>query len=150
MASLYKKIFVKTDPKTGQKKTTESKKWYARYTDINGIERRVALSSDKKIAQRKLDELILAVDQGRDNDPIVEATKRPVHEHLGDFKKSLIAKNNPPHYIEQTVRRVLLYTETMKVRSITGITRQRRLSPISRKCERNIMCRCKRATITFA
>ena len=122
MANLYKKIFTKTDSKTGQKKTTESKKWYARYTDINGVERRIALSSDKKIAQRKLDELVLAVDQGRDNDPIIEAAKRSPQEHLDDFKKSLKAKNNTTRYIEQTYNRVLFYVETMKIKKVNGIT----------------------------
>ena len=94
MVNLYKKITVKTDPKTGQRKTIESKKWYARYIDASGVDRRIALSGDKKISQRMLDEMLLAIDQGRNNDPAIEAAKRPMTEHLENFKKSLAAKNN--------------------------------------------------------
>ena len=122
MANLYKKITVKTDPKTGQRKTIESKKWYARYVDTNGVDRRIALSGDKKISQRMLDEMLLAIDQGRNNDPVIEAAKRPMTEHLENFKKSLAAKNNTPNYVDQTHKRVLFYAETMKIRNIGGIT----------------------------
>ncbi len=121
MSNIFKKEFIKTDPETGEKKIVESKKWYGRYVDSLGIDRRVALSGDKKIAQRKLDELILAVEQGRDNDPIVEASKRSIQDHLDDFKKSLVAKDNTTRYVEQTINRIEFYFETMNIRTIGGI-----------------------------
>src|SRR5262245_42020739 len=46
MASLYKKPIVVVDPKTGKKTKTKSKKWWGRYRDETGVERRVPLASD--------------------------------------------------------------------------------------------------------
>ncbi len=54
MASLYKKPVILVDPKTKQKQKTESKKWWGRYVDADGVERRVPLAENKKIAQRLL------------------------------------------------------------------------------------------------
>ena len=44
MASLYKKPVIITDTRTGQQVKTKSKKWWGRYNDENGIERRVPLA----------------------------------------------------------------------------------------------------------
>ena len=51
MASLYKKPVTVTDQKTGQKIKAKSKKWWGRYRDENGGERRVPLAVDKAAAQ---------------------------------------------------------------------------------------------------
>ena len=58
MSSLYKKPITVTDPKTGQKVKAKSKKWWGRYRDENGVERRVPLATDKGAAQAMLSELI--------------------------------------------------------------------------------------------
>ncbi len=54
MASLYKKPIVKSDPKTGRKIKSKSKKWWGRYRDVGDCERRVPLASDKSAAQTML------------------------------------------------------------------------------------------------
>jgi hypothetical protein len=51
MASLYKKPITATDPKTGEKIKSRSKKWWGRFRDENGTERRVPLAADKSAAQ---------------------------------------------------------------------------------------------------
>lgn len=43
MASLYKKPITRTDPKTGEKVKSKSKKWWGRYREAFGRERRVPL-----------------------------------------------------------------------------------------------------------
>ena len=58
MANLYKKTIYVTDPQTGKRVKTLSKKWHARYIDADGIQRRVALAADKKVAQKMLADLI--------------------------------------------------------------------------------------------
>ena len=51
MASLYKKPVIVRDPKTGEKVKTKSKKWWGRYTDSLGCEKRVPLATEKMVAQ---------------------------------------------------------------------------------------------------
>ncbi len=46
MASLYKKPIVIRDPKTGEKVKAKSKKWWGRFTDYLGREKRVPLATD--------------------------------------------------------------------------------------------------------
>ena len=58
MANIYKKMTTVTDPETGEKTRVPSKRWYGRYRDASGVERRVSLASDKKAAQMKLNELV--------------------------------------------------------------------------------------------
>ncbi len=121
MANLYRKPITVTDPKTGQKKTVDSKKWYGRYVDADGTERRVVLAGDKKIAQRKLDELVLAAEQGRLGDPVAQASKTPVWKHRADFEDHLNAKNNTTLHIRQTVRQIDHFLETMRVQELAKI-----------------------------
>ncbi len=121
MASLYKKPVRITDPKTGQKIKTDSKKWWGRYVDADGVERRVPLAVDKKIAGRMLNELVEQAEQGRNSDPVAEAAKLPIELHLEAFEEHLAAKGNTTLHVKQTVKRVEAYLTTMKRRSIDKI-----------------------------
>ena len=47
MASLYKKPILVTDPKNGKKTKGKSRKWWGRYRDDNGVDKRVPLAVDK-------------------------------------------------------------------------------------------------------
>ena len=58
MASLYKKPVVVTNPTTGEKTKTKSRKWWGRYRDENGEETRVPLATDKAAAQAMLNDLV--------------------------------------------------------------------------------------------
>ena len=121
MASLYKKPIFIVDPKTKQKTKTESKKWWGRYVDADGVERRVPLAADKRVAQRMLTELVERAAQGLLNDPFAEAIKTPIETHLDGFERHMVAKNDTPSYVRQTVRRVRFYVEETKRRSIDKI-----------------------------
>jgi integrase len=94
MSSLYKKPIVVTDPKSGQKIKTKSKKWWGRYRDENHVERRVPLAADKAAAQAMLNELVKKAERQAAGlvDRFDEHRKRPVGDHLTDFERHLKSK----------------------------------------------------------
>jgi len=94
MASLYKKPVVVTDPKTGERVKTKSKKWWGRFRDENGIERRVPLAADKSAAQTMLNDKVRQVERKAAGivDRFDEQRRRSIKEHLDDFERHLKAK----------------------------------------------------------
>src|SRR5260370_5510289 len=94
MANLYKKPVIVTDPKTGQKIKTKAKKWWGRYRDENGVERRVPLAVDKAAAQAMLNELVKKAERRAAGivDRFDEHRKRPIGDHLIDFERHLKSK----------------------------------------------------------
>src|SRR5260370_16938058 len=84
MANLYKKPVIVTDPKTGQKIKTKSKKWWGRYRDENGVERRVPLAVDKAAAQAMLNELVKKAERRAAGilDRFDDHRTRPIADHL--------------------------------------------------------------------
>ena len=121
MANLYKKTIYVTDPATGKKSKTLSKKWYARYVDADGIQRRVALAADKKVAQKMLADLIEKTERGITDDPFAAALKKPVDEHLDEFEQHLILKNNTAEHVTQTINQIKVYLEETEPRTIAQI-----------------------------
>lgn len=121
MANLYKKTVYIKDPTSGEITKTLSKKWYARYFDADGIQRRVALVADKKIAQKMLADLLEKTDRGITSDPFAEAIKIPVEVHLDDFEQHLISKNNTTEHVTQTIRQIDRYLDKMRPRNIGQI-----------------------------
>jgi integrase len=124
MASLYKKPISVTDPKTGKKRKGKSKKWWGRYRDENGIERRVPLASDKTAAQAMLNELVLKKERkaaGFD-DPFENHRNRPLSEHLKDFKNHLTTKGSTDDYIKSTNQRIKSLIEACKFELISQIS----------------------------
>ena len=94
MASLYKKPITVTEPKSGKRIKTKSKKWWGRYRDALGRDRRVPLARDKAAAQAMLNELVKKVELRKAGvvDRFDEHRKRPIGEHLVDFGCHLKAK----------------------------------------------------------
>src|SRR5260370_41992296 len=108
MASLYKKPIVVTDPKTGQKTKKKSKKWWGRYRDENGVERRVPLAADKAAAQTMLNEVVKKAERraaGLD-DHFDDHRRTPLADHLNDFRQFLEGKGNTEKHARQTCKRV--------------------------------------------
>lgn len=107
MASLYKKPVIVTDPKTGQKIKTKSKKWWGRFRDENDAERRVPLAVDKAAAQAMLNELVKKAERRAAGvvDRFDEHRKRPIAEHLVDFEKHLETKGNSPEQVKLVAMR---------------------------------------------
>lgn len=107
MASLYKKPIVVVDPKTGEKITTQSKKWWGRYRDENEREKRVPLARDKTAAQAMLSEILKKVELRKAGviDRFDEHRKRPLEEHLDVFKQFLEGKGNTVKHARLTHNR---------------------------------------------
>lgn len=124
MASLYKKPVRIKDPQTGKLVQTKSKKWWGRYRDHLGIDRRVPLARDKTAAQAMLNELILKAERRAAGqvDPWEDHLKRPIKDHIDDFRLYLEYKGNPAEYASQLSTRVRKVVTGCKWRSIGDIS----------------------------
>ena len=108
MASLYKKPVVLTDPKTGARVKTKSKKWWGRFRDESGVEKRVPLAADKTAAQAMLNELVKKMERRAAglSDPTEDQRKRPLAEHVEEWQKYLLNKNNTEKHVGELVYKV--------------------------------------------
>jgi len=130
VASLYRKPIARRDPKTGEKVKTKSKKWWGRYTDALGRkwwgrytdalgrEKRVPLSTDKRVAQTMLNDLVAKVERQKAglDDPIEEETHKPIDTHLADFEKSQRGKNNSPRYVLEIMGKLRRFVDACRWR----------------------------------
>ena len=108
MASLFKPTYTKVDRKTGRKIRRKSRKWYGQFTDLDGKVHRVPLCTDKAAANARLNELVRKAERRMVGlaDPFDEHRKRPLIEHLQDFRRSLEVKANTGKHVRQTFNRL--------------------------------------------
>jgi len=94
------------DRKTGKVRRTS--KYYGCYTDADGIRRRVALFTDKVASEQKLAELQREAVRRRSglSDRFDEHARRPLVEHLAEFRRHLQAKNNTERHVALTLSRI--------------------------------------------
>src|SRR5262249_807189 len=87
----------------------KAKRWYARFTDADGIERRVPLSANRTVALQMLNELVKKAELGKVGivDPYAAHSRRALTEHVKDFPRHLEAKGNTAEDVELSVNRVL-------------------------------------------
>ncbi len=113
MASLYKKPVTVTDPKTGERIKTKSKKWWGRYREENGQDRRVPLARDKAAAQAMLNELVLKSEREAAGqlDPFEQHAKRPLKELIDDFEMHLRDKGNSDQHVGELVRCIVAHEQ---------------------------------------
>src|SRR6516165_4910244 len=80
--------------KKGDRVRLLSAKWYGEYIDADGFTRRVPLSTDKTAAQQMLAQLVheAEMDKAGSRDPFKEHRKRPLSEHLADYRRYLTAE----------------------------------------------------------
>ncbi len=95
------------------KRRVRSRKWYARYRDAHGTRRCEPLSSDKSAAQMMLAERLGKVERERSGqtDPFEEPRKRPLADHVAEYRRHLEAKGNAPAYVRQAVQRLERLTD---------------------------------------
>ena len=108
MASLYKKPVWTIDPATGQRVKSKSKKWWGRFRDALGRERRVPLARDKAAALAMLNELVTKEERKAAGqvDPFEDHLKRAISEHADDFEAHLDHKGNVHQHVFQVVTKV--------------------------------------------
>jgi site-specific recombinase XerD len=123
MASLYKKPVVLTDPKTGARVKTKSKKWWGRFRDESGVEKRVPLAADKTAAQAMLNELVKKMERRAAglSDPTEDQRKRPLAEHVEEWQKYLLNKNNTEKHVGELVYKVRRIAKACAWQKITDI-----------------------------
>jgi integrase len=89
----------------GAVRTVEkSKKWYGRYTDGAGRPQRKPLSESKDTARRMLAKLAGDAQLAGVGivDPFAEHRRRPLAEHLDDYRRYLAAKGNCAEHVQKT------------------------------------------------
>jgi hypothetical protein len=130
MANVYRKPVVVNDPKTGKRVKTKSKKWWGRYRDENGVERRVPLATDKTAAQAMLNRLVIATERRSAgvSTGFDEHHKRPLKEHAKDFAKYLPDKGSTPDHVSRTEKRVATVLDGTKTTKIFEMSASRRQS----------------------
>jgi len=108
MASLYKKPVIMRDPKTGEKLKTKSRKWWGRYKDALGREKRVPLATDKMAAQTMLNDLVRKVEREEAGlvDPFEEHAKRPLCEQIDAYQAYLRYKGNIAQYVYEVPQKI--------------------------------------------
>jgi integrase len=108
MASLYKKPVMTHDPVTGERVKTKSRKYWGQYKDALGRLRRVPLAVDKMAAQAMLNKIVQKVERERAGltDPTDEQRKRPLFQHVSEFKRSLTNKGVTPKQVWETIQKL--------------------------------------------
>ena len=124
MANLYKKPVWTTNRKTGQKVRGRSKKWWGKHRDASGIIRRVPLATDKAAAQTMLNELVRKVERAKAGlvDPTDEQRKRPLSQHLADFKNYLENKGVTAKQVKESTTQIQKMIDDRKWKLIGDIT----------------------------
>jgi integrase/recombinase XerD len=127
MASLYKKPILVTDPKTGKKVNGKSRKWWGRFKDETGKEKRVPLAADKPAAHAMLGELVKKVERrlAGIEDPFETHQKKQLSEHSDDFLAYLANKESSWVHIRKTKQRVRAIIEGCKFLRIGDISASR-------------------------
>ncbi|MCA9196013.1 MAG: tyrosine-type recombinase/integrase [Planctomycetales bacterium] len=92
----------------GTKYRDESRKWYIKFKDRNGVWQRVPGYTDKMATSQLASELERKQQQIQSGltDPHESGKLRPLEEHLAEFQRFLGDKENSTKHVAQTVKRV--------------------------------------------
>ena len=106
MARIFRQRYTKTTP-DGRKVTQQSRKWYVEYRDGQGIRRRVPGYTDKQATQQLASDLEkrAAREQSGLVDRFSEHRKRPLAEHLADWRTALVAKGGTKKHADMSASR---------------------------------------------
>ncbi len=107
MARIFRQRYTKPTP-DGGKVTKISRKWYVEYRDAQSIRRRVPGYTDKPATQQLASDLErqAAREQSGLVDRFTEHRKRPLPEHLVDWRLGLLAKGTTEKHANLVSRRV--------------------------------------------
>ena len=124
MANLYKKPIKRKDPKTGKPVKTCAKKWWGRYRDHDGLEKRVPLATDKGAAQTMLNNLVVAAERRSAgiSTGFEEHHRLLLAKHAEAFGDYLRNKGSTDDHVNRTKQRVLAVLEGSKAKKIGEIS----------------------------
>jgi integrase len=127
MASTFRPTCFKTDPKTGKRVKRKLCKGYVKYRTPDGIVHEVPGYTDRE-ATRQL-AARLERDSARRQEGIIDASaehrKRPLAEHLEDFRKGLAAGGVSQKQVELTAGRARRVIDGCGFRSIADLSASR-------------------------
>lgn len=108
MAHIFKPTYTKRDPATGRRVVKKTKKWYVKYRDEHNILRKVAGFTDKESTRQLGAQLEREAQQIRAGllDPIDRQKRRPLAEHLDEYKAHLRGKERSHDHISTTLQRI--------------------------------------------
>lgn len=94
--------------KAGDRIRILSEKWYGEYRDADGRKIREPLAVNKAAAQLMLNERVREAEMGKAGvrDPFAGHTRRPLKEHLEDYRRHLAAKDDTADHVVRTVGRI--------------------------------------------
>jgi integrase/recombinase XerD len=123
MASIYKKPVVVTNSVTGKKVKTKSRKYWGQFKDALGRLKRVPLSIDKMAAESMLNDIVRKVEREKAGlvDPTDAQRKRPLFQHVSEFKSYLMNKGVSQKQVEENVRRLQRIIDKRKWKLIGDI-----------------------------
>jgi len=124
MANLYHKPVIITDPATGERVKTQSKKWWGQFKDANGKLRRHPLAIDKMAAQAMLNELVKQVEREKAGlvDPTDKERKRALAEHIAEFRRYKEDRDVGQKQVSEVLRQLERIVKTCKWRLVSDIT----------------------------
>lgn len=124
MASLFKVTYSRTDRRTGKVVRRKTKKWYGQFVDPHGEVHRVPLCTDKAAAQALLSEKIKKAERrcAGISDPHEEHRKKPLTQHVEDFRRTLGAKGNTAKHVRITCFRLKAVFKGCRFTSVNDLS----------------------------
>ncbi|MHC4362756.1 MAG: tyrosine-type recombinase/integrase [Planctomycetota bacterium] len=107
MASIFRQKYT-VKGESGKTVRKQSKHWYIDYKTADGTRKRVKGFKDKQATAQLAAKLEKEAEQAQVGivDKYKEHRRRPLAQHLEDFKQSLLAKGNTKQYVDQTIARI--------------------------------------------
>jgi len=123
MASVFKQRYTATD-KNGEKVTRQSRFYYIDYKAADGTRKRVKGFRDKAATAQLAAQLEREAELGRAGmiDKYVEHRKRPLKDHLEDFKQALMDKGNTSKHALMTYRQAKTVVEGCRWAFVTDVS----------------------------
>ena len=134
MASIFKQAYTKKDPATGERIKKFSKSWYIEYKDAQGVTKRVPGYPDKRSTEQLAAQLEREAARGEVGliDTKAPHRKKPLKEHLADYRLSLETKDDDPKHLQQTERAILKVLDSAGALVIGDLSRDRLESTLAR------------------
>ena len=125
MAGLFRPSYSDKCPRTGKRIKRRTAKWYGWYKDPqSGKTIRVPLSEDKAVAQQMLAQLIANVERGKAGlaDPFTEHCKRPIREHLEDYRQDMRNREVTASQVQLVHSRILRVIELAGLKTLADVS----------------------------
>jgi integrase len=108
MAEIFRPTYTIVDPQTGKRTKRKSKRWWVRYYLPGGERRKVKGYPDRKATESLASELERRAirEHAGLTDPTEVHAKRPLDEHLAEYRDYLTAKGNTPKHVGMTESRI--------------------------------------------